>query len=234
MDVKKYTMKGKESGKCNLTDEVFAAKIHPQTINEVVKAQLNNQRQGTVSSKTRAEVAGGGRKPWRQKGTGRARCGSNRSPIWVGGGSTFGPRPRIYDHRPPKKVVDRAVQGVLTRLAANDCICVVEKLSFDSGKTKDVRNLLKSLKLDRALFIVPEITEVISRAFSNLHNAKVVTPKNVNPVDLLRYGTKSVVKRAEGKERHVNGAVAIAEDALAALEKFAAGTKSEKPEVEKK
>jgi large subunit ribosomal protein L4 len=196
MEVKKWTIEGKESGVITLNDTVFATKAHPQTITDVVKAQLNNARQGTVKTKTRAEVAGGGRKPWRQKGTGRARAGSIRSPLWPGGGSTFGPRPHIYDHRPPKKVVDRAVTGALAELTKNNRVYVVEKLGFESGKCKDIVAFLKKMNMERALIVVPTVTENLKRASRNMKNVKVVTPTQVNTVDLLKYGHMAISAEA--------------------------------------
>ncbi len=191
MELKKYNMSGKEVGRVSVRDEIFAAandlSVHPQTITDVVKAQLANERQGTVSTKTRSFVRGGGRKPWRQKGTGRARQGSTRSPIWPGGACVFGPLPKVYDLRPPKKMVDKALKGVLTNKASEDLVRVVENLSLETGKARDVRNLLKSFKLAKALLVVTEITETAKRAASNLPNVKLVTPMGVNVVDLLRY-----------------------------------------------
>lgn len=196
MEIKKLSIEGKAKGTISLNDEVFANKAHPQTVNDVVKAQLNNARQGTVSTKTRAEVSGGGRKPWRQKGTGRARCGSNRSPIWIGGGSTFGPRPRIYDHRPPKKIVDGALRGILTDLAANDRVKVIEKLAFESGKTKDVVKFLASIKFEKVLLVVKEISDTTRRAVRNLKEVKIVTPMQVNAYDLLKFGGMAISEDA--------------------------------------
>ncbi|MFZ2958954.1 MAG: 50S ribosomal protein L4 [Candidatus Ozemobacteraceae bacterium] len=208
MELKKWNMKGSEAGRVVVSDNVFArtketaAKnqdilpVHPQTILDVVKSQLNNERQGTVCTKTRSDVRGGGRKPWRQKGTGRARSGTIRSPLWPGGGCTFGPLPHLYDHRPPKKVVDRALQGILTDMATNDRIRVVEGLAFESGKTKDVIAFLEGQKLDKALFVVSEISEKSSRAVQNLKNVRIVTPLQVNAVDLLRYKTLAISDQA--------------------------------------
>ncbi|MBF0500100.1 MAG: 50S ribosomal protein L4 [Candidatus Riflebacteria bacterium] len=208
MQLKKWNMKGSESGSVNVSDGVFArtaataekdsdiTPVHPQTITDVVKSQLNNERQGTLCTKTRAEVRGGGKKPWRQKGTGRARAGSTRSPLWPGGGATFGPRPRIYDHRPPKKVVDRALQGILTAMAANDRIHVVEGLAFETGKTKDVVAFMETHKLVKALFVVSAISDKTSQAVRNLKNVRLVTPLQVNAVDLLKYNTLAISDQA--------------------------------------
>jgi len=189
-------MNGTEAGSITLSDDIFASKAHPQTINDVVKSQLNNERQGTFNTKTRAEVSGGGRKPWRQKGTGRARAGSNTSPIWPGGGNCFGPKAHIFDIRPPHKMVDRALRGVLTELASNKCVRVVENLSFDSGKTADVRKFLEAHKLNKVLLVVPEVTEKTRLATRNTKRVKLVTPMNVNAVDLLRFGHVAISDNA--------------------------------------
>ncbi len=196
METKKFQMNGREVGSITLKDEVFAAKSHPQTVTDVVKAQLNNERQGTLNTKTRGEVRGGGRKPWRQKGTGRARQGSTVSPLWPGGGCTFGPRPRTYDHRPPRQMVDVALRGVLTELAAHQRVRVVENLTFDSGKTADVVKFLAEHKLDKALLVLPEVTAKSKLATRNLKCVKVVTPHQVNVVDLLKYGHLAISDKA--------------------------------------
>lgn len=196
METKIFKMNGTAGGSVNLDERVFAVKAHPQTINDVVKAQLNNERQGTVSTKTRSEVAGTTKKMFKQKGTARARKGDIKSPLHPGGGLAFGPHQKIYDQRPPKKVVGRAVIGVLTELATAGTIRVVENLEFASGKTKDVRIFLESHKISKALLVVPEISVNTRRATSNLHNVKVVTPMNVNVVDLLRYGNVAINDKA--------------------------------------
>jgi large subunit ribosomal protein L4 len=152
MEAKIYKMNGTESGSIDLNERVFAEKAHPQTINDVVKAQLNNQRQGNAFTKQKGEVVASCRKIYRQKGTGRSRQGSLKSPLHVGGGTTFGPRPRDFDHRPPKKVVDKAIIGILSDKAGAGAIRVVESLDFANGKTRDVREFLKSHKIEKALF----------------------------------------------------------------------------------
>ncbi|MDN5278065.1 MAG: large subunit ribosomal protein [Clostridiales bacterium] len=196
MEAKIFKMNGTENGSIKLNEEVFASKAHPQTITDVVKAQLNNQRQGNAFTKSKGEVCASTRKIYRQKGTGRARQGSVKSPLHVGGGTTFGPRPHAFDQRPPKKVVDRAIIGVLTDKANEGAIRVVEGLDFTSGKTKDVCAFLKSHKIEKALFVVPEITENTRRAVANLKNVKVVTPLHVNVVDLLNYGQVAISDKA--------------------------------------
>jgi large subunit ribosomal protein L4 len=196
METKLYTMQGTASGSVTLNEDVFACKAHPQTINDVVKSQRNNERQGTVSTKTRGEMAGSTRKLFRQKGTGRARMGDIKSPIQVGGGCAFGPKPKIYDQRPPKKVVDRALKGVLTELAKEDRILVVKDLDFASGKTRDVVALLEGLKIEKALVVLPTLSNESRRAARNLKSVKVVVPMNVNVVDLLKYGHLAISDKA--------------------------------------
>ncbi len=196
MEAKKFGMNGTESGSVNLNEAVFGQKAHPQTINDVVKAQLNNERHGTVSTKTRSEVQGSTRKLYRQKGTGRARQGDIKSPLHVGGGRTFGPRPRIFDQRPPKKVVDKAIIGVLTAKASEGSIRIIENFDFTSGKTKDVVEFLNSHKMEKALFVVSEISQNTRRATQNLKNVKVVTPMHVNVVDMLKYGQIAICDKA--------------------------------------
>lgn len=196
MEAKKYTMKGTPSGTVTLKEEVFSCRAHPQTINDVVKAQRNNARQGTVRTKTRSDVLYDGQKMYRQKGTGRARAGDRKSPLRIGGGRVFGPKPRLYDQRPPKKIVDRALKGILSDMVAEDRLRVVEGLDFAAGKTRDVVALLKGLKLQKALVVVPEITDMIRRATGNLQEVKVVTPMNVNAYDMLKFGHMAISDKA--------------------------------------
>ncbi|MGM0600037.1 MAG: 50S ribosomal protein L4 [Candidatus Rifleibacteriota bacterium] len=196
MEAKIFKMNGSENGSIKLNDTIFAAKVNPQTINDVVKAQLNNERQGNAFTKEKGEVRASTRKLYRQKGTGRARQGSAKSPIHVGGGTAFGPRPKNFDHRPPKKVVDKALMGVLSDKAATGSIRVVEGLDFETGKTRDVSAFLKDHKIEKALFVVPEISENIRRATANLKDVKVVTPLHVNVVDLLKYGQVAISDKA--------------------------------------
>jgi large subunit ribosomal protein L4 len=196
MEAKIFKMNGSENGSIKLNDTIFAAKVNPQTINDVVKAQLNNERQGNAFTKEKGEVRASTRKLYRQKGTGRARQGSAKSPLHVGGGTTFGPRPKCFDHRPPKKVVDKALMGVLSDKAATGAIRVVEGLDFETGKTRDVNAFLKDHKIEKALFVVPEISENTRRATANLKDVKVVTPLHVNVVDLLKYGQVAISDKA--------------------------------------
>lgn len=196
MEAKIFKMNGTENGSIKLNETVFATKAHPQTVNDVVKAQLNNERQGNAFTKSKGEVCASTRKIYRQKGTGRARQGSVKSPLHIGGGTTFGPRPHAFDQRPPKKVVDRAIIGVLTDKANEGAIHVIEGLDFASGKTKDVSAFLKSHKMNKVLIVVPEITESTKRAVANVKAVKVVTPMHVNVVDLLKYGQLAISDKA--------------------------------------
>lgn len=188
METKIFNMNGTENGSMNLNDEIFSVVAHPQNINDIVKSQLNNERLGTVWTLTRSEVNGNVKKMFKQKGTGRARQGDIKSPLHIGGGIAFGPKPKTYDQRPPKKAVDKAIKGVLSLLAKEGEVRVVEGLEFASGKTKDVNKFMKALKLEKALIVVPQISEDTRRAVANFKSVKVVTPLNVNVVDLLNYG----------------------------------------------
>ncbi len=196
MEAKVYKLNGTETGSVTLNEKVFACKAHPQTINDVVKAQRNNERQGTVSTKNRHLIQGSGRKLYRQKGTGRSRQGDIKSPLQIGGGRVFGPTPRVFDHRPPKKVVDRAIIGVLTEKANEGAFKIFEELSFDSGKTKDVVSFMKSNSFEKVLFVVPEISCQTKRAVGNIKKVKLVTPMNVNVVDLLKYEQVAISDKA--------------------------------------
>lgn len=192
METKIFNMNGTENGSITLNDEIFAVVAHPQNINDIVKSQLNNERLGTVNTLTRSEVNGNVKKMFKQKGTGRARQGDIKSPLHVGGGIAFGPKSKTYDQRPPKKAVDKAIKGVLSILAKEGDVRVIEGLDFASGKTKDVSKFMEALKLDKALLVVPAISESTKRAVANYKGVKVVTPLNVNVVDLLKYGKVAI------------------------------------------
>jgi large subunit ribosomal protein L4 len=167
--------------------------------NRVVRAMLMNLRQGTVSAKTRGEVSGGGKKPWRQKGTGRARAGSTRSPLWVGGGVIFGPKPRDYEIKMNKKERKAAFEEALAQKISNEQIIVLDELKFDKPKTKEAYGIVKKLNLKKALFVLDKGME---NAYLSLRNIKGVEVKNVDTVntyDILRFPNivvpKSVVEK---------------------------------------
>ncbi|NLM16249.1 MAG: 50S ribosomal protein L4 [Candidatus Riflebacteria bacterium] len=194
METKVFNMQGAEVSTVKLEEKIFANKAHPQTINLVVKAHLNNQRQGNASTKNRSEVKGSGKKIYKQKGTGRARHGDRYAPIFTGGGVAFGPRPRTFDQRLPQKMVRRALMGALTELYEHDRINVVQDAKFETGKTKEAASYMKNNGYDKMLFVVNEIDPMTVRATSNLPQVKIVTPMHVNTYDLLKYG-RAVIDR---------------------------------------
>jgi len=178
---------GSVLGRRELPDEVFGADINVALMHQVVVAGAAAQRSGTASTKTRAEVSGGGVKPWRQKGTGRARQGSIRSPQWMGGGISHGPKPRGYEMRVNKKMKKGALRSALADTAASGKLAVVDTLSFEEPRTKDAMALVTALELDgRVLLVLPEGDEVIEKSFRNLAWIKVTYPRNLSTYDLLR------------------------------------------------
>lgn len=185
--VKKYDMEGNEAGKVPLTDKIFAEEINEPLVHEVVTAQLAAKRQGTASTKTRSEVRGGGRKPWRQKGTGRARHGSIRSPLWVGGGIIFGPKPRSYDKNIPKKKKKKAVKIVLSDKVNNEALFVLDELSFSEPKTKNAVRLLENLELtgEKVLLLLPEKDEAIYLSARNIPAVEILTAESANTYDII-------------------------------------------------
>jgi len=170
-----------------LKDEVFGVKARPHLLHQVVTMQLNNRRAGTASTKTRGVVRGSGRKPWRQKGTGRARAGSIRSPLWNGGGTTFGPQPRDYSYRLPKKARREALLSALSVKNSDGKIVVVEKLELAEAKTKLMRKMLEELQIKTVLIVIPQSDEKLERSAKNLPTVKVLRAEGLNVYDLLRY-----------------------------------------------
>lgn len=197
-----YNMQGELVEEMELSEEIFGVEINEHVVYEVVKNQLANKRQGTQSAKTRAEVRGGGRKPWRQKGTGRARQGSIRSPQWKGGGVVFAPKPRDYSYSVPKKVRRLALKSVLTDKLQNNEMIVVDQLSFDAPKTKEMKKVLANLKADRkALIVMAEKDANVIRSANNIPNVATALVNTINVYDILKYNsfiiTKEAVKRVE-------------------------------------
>lgn len=175
-------------GSVDLSDELFGEVGSTHVVWEVVRHHLAARRRGTAATKTRAEVSGGGRKPWRQKGTGRARVGSTRNPLWRHGGVTHGPQPRDYDYPLPRKKKRVATRRVLASMVADERITVVEALDLAEAKTKALRGLLADLGVgERALVLVSEHDETLKRASGNLRHLKVAVPEAVNAYDLLKY-----------------------------------------------
>jgi large subunit ribosomal protein L4 len=178
---------GKKVGEHELDPAVFDVEINAPVMHQVVAAGMASQRAGTHATKTRAEVAGGGRKPWRQKGTGRARHGSIRSPLWVGGGVAHGPRPRSYETRVNKKMRRLALRSALTGRAREDRIRVVEDLSFDEPSTKQATRVLSSLKADGlVLLVLHDRLEAVEKSFRNLSHVKMTRPERLSTYDVLQ------------------------------------------------
>jgi len=170
-----------------LKEEIFAVKSRPHLLHQAVVMQLANRRAGTAATKSKGFVSGGGKKPWRQKGTGRARAGSIRSPIWVGGGTIFGPQPRDYSYRLPRKARRQALLSALSLKNGEGKIIVVDKLELEEAKTKLMAQALAELKVTSALIVLAHADEKIERATRNLPKAKVLRAEGLNVYDLMRY-----------------------------------------------
>ncbi len=224
---------GEQVGEVELSDAVFASPINTVLMHQALIRQLSNARLGTHSTKTRGEVAGGGRKPFRQKGTGRARQGSIRAPQWVGGGTVFGPRPRKYIKHLPKKMNAAALRSALSAKAAADQIVVVDAFSFEAPKTKTMVQALRALGVtnDSILMVIQEKSPAVIRSASNLPNVKTILSGYINIRDLLGYDKVLLSKDAlEHIELWLTPANYVAEDAE--IEGFAdAGRASEGTEA---
>ena len=195
--VKVYDQDKTEQGELTLAPEVFEVAVRPEILHLVVRAQLAAKRAGTHSTKTRAMVSGGGVKPWRQKGTGRARQGSTRSPQWTHGGIVFAPKPRSYSYVLNKKVKRLALKSVLSAKAAQGEIVVVDKIALDAIKTKDFRSFLSAVKADgKAAVITPEVNEVVVKSARNLPGVTTAPAKLINVYDLLNAKTLVIDKEA--------------------------------------
>lgn len=192
-------------GSIDLSDEIFAAGGSTHVVWEVVRHHLAAQRSGTHATKRRGEVSGGGRKPWRQKGTGRARVGSSRNPLWRHGGVAHGPQPRSYDHAMPRKKRRVAVRRVLGDMLANEQVTVLDRLEVEP-KTKAMKKLLQGIGVDeRVLVVVEAPSEDLMRASGNLRGLKVATPEGVNAYDLLKHRHLVATKDAMTRLQEVVG-----------------------------
>lgn len=187
---------GKKIKDVKAPDEIFAVPLKEHLLYESVINYRANQRQGTASTKTRGEVRGGGRKPWRQKGTGRARAGSTRSPIWKGGGTTFGPKPRDYSYKLPKKAKKIALKSALSMKLAEKQLLIVDALELKEPKTKEAAALIKGLKLDSALIVDQYDNKNLFLSARNIPKLKVVDVNQVNVYDVLNYNWLVLTKRA--------------------------------------
>jgi len=194
VEKKVYSVDGKEVKSIELNDSVFAREVSEGSIYNAIRNELANRRVGTACTKGRSEVKGSGAKPWRQKGTGRARAGHKRSPVWVGGGIVFGPKPRDYSYQLPKKIKRLAIKSILSLKAKNDDkFKVVEDFTVDSGKTKDLVKVLKNLVSDeRTVLILKDDDSMIKRAGANIANVNILSYNRLNAHDLF-YGKNVLV-----------------------------------------
>ena len=200
MRVNVFSAKGiKTEKKIELPEDIFGVKPNPTVLRQYIHVYRNIQRAGTVSTKTRGEVSGGGRKPWAQKGTGRARHGSVRSPIWVGGGITFGPQPRTFEALLTKKVKDLALRSALSAKAAAGRVWVIVGPVFKEPKTAVAQQLLEKLKTRKALVNVPKMDANVFRSFRNLADATVELAGNLNPYEVLNSGDLVFFQESIGK-----------------------------------
>ena len=196
-NVSVYNMEGKEVGTVELNDAVFGVEANEHLVHMAVLQQLANNRQGTQKAKTRGEVSGGGRKPWRQKGTGHARQGSTRSPQWKGGGVVFAPVPRDYSFKMNKKEKRAALKSVLSDKVAMSKLIVLDELKFDEIKTKKFKAVLDNLKVeDKALVVLGEKDDVVIKSANNLPFVQTALPGTINVYDILKAGTLILTKDA--------------------------------------
>ncbi|SHH45734.1 50S ribosomal protein L4 [Tepidibacter thalassicus] len=187
-----------------LSDNVFGVEINEHVLYEVVKNQLANKRQGTQSAKTRSEVRGGGRKPWRQKGTGRARHGSIRSPQWIGGGTVFAPKPRNYRYTLPKKVRRLAMKCALSSKVQNGELIVLDSLNMDAPKTKEFAKILANLKVNKkALVVLGDKNENVIKSARNIQGVQTALVNTINVYDILKYDAFIITKDAVQKVEEV-------------------------------
>ncbi|MCD8117987.1 MAG: 50S ribosomal protein L4 [Lachnospiraceae bacterium] len=191
-----YNMEGSVVGDIELDDSVFGVEINEHIVHRAVVSHLANRRQGTQSAKTRGEVRGGGKKPWRQKGTGHARQGSIRAPQWKGGGVVFAPKPRDYSQKMNKKEKALAMKSVLTSKVQEGKLIVVDDIKMDEIKTKTFRKSLQSLNAEKSLVIIRESDEKVFASAHNLPAVKATTCDSINVYDMLKYGTVVISKAA--------------------------------------
>ena len=203
-EIKVLNMAGAEVGKMDLSDKVFGAEVKTSILHSAVRAYLMNQRQGTQSTLTRTEVSGGGKKPWRQKGSGRARQGSTRAPQWTHGGIAHGPKPREYGFSINKKVRRLAMKSALSSKVAAEEMVVLDSLQLDAIKTKDVVSVLSALEAGKkVLLVLPEKNDVIYRSARNIAGVKVALVSTLNVYDILNSDTMVVLKDAVAKIEEV-------------------------------
>lgn len=198
-----YNREGQKVGDISLSENIFGVEVNENVLHQVVVAQLANKRQGTQSAKTRSEVSGGGKKPWRQKGTGRARQGSIRAPQWIHGGVVFAPKPRDYRMSIPKSMRRVAMKSALTSKVNENSMVVLEDLQLDTPKTKEIVKMLNGVSAKKALIVVSESNQVVYKSTRNIEGTTVVPVNNLNVYDILKYETLIVVKDAVSKIEEV-------------------------------
>lgn len=191
-----YNMEGKEVGTMELNDAVFGVEINEHLVHLAAVSQLANKRQGTQKAKTRSEVSGGGRKPWRQKGTGHARQGSTRAPQWTGGGVVFAPTPRDYSIRLNKKEKRAALKSALTSRVNDNKFVVVDELKFEEIKTKNFKNVMNNLNVSKALVVLAENDQNVVLSARNIADVETATPATINTYDVMKHNTVVVTKDA--------------------------------------
>jgi large subunit ribosomal protein L4 len=194
---------GKKVGDIELSDDIFAVEINEDVMHDVIVNYMANQRQGTQSTKTRSEVSGGGKKPWKQKGTGRARQGSIRAPQWIKGGIALGPKPRSYKYTLNKKVKRLALKSALTSKVLENQIIVLDNLNFDEIKTKNMVKVLDNLKAENALIVLSEKNLNVQASARNIPNVKTALVNTINPYEILKYNKFVVTKDAVEKIEEV-------------------------------
>ena len=188
-NVSVYNIEGKEVGSIELNDAVFGVEVNEHLVHMAVVNQLANNRQGTQSAKTRSEVSGGGRKPWRQKGTGHARQGSTRAPQWTGGGVVFAPVPRDYSFKMNKKEKRAALKSVLTSKVQENKFIVLDELKLAEVKTKEMKKVLDNLKVNNALVIIGDDSENVALSARNIAGVQTASVNTINVFDMLKYNT---------------------------------------------
>ena len=195
-NVSVYNMEGKEVGTMELNDAVFGVEVNEHLVHLAVVAQLANKRQGTQKAKTRSEVSGGGRKPWRQKGTGHARQGSTRAPQWTGGGVVFAPTPRDYSIRLNKKEKRAALKSALTSSVNDNKFVVVDELKFEDIKTKNFKNVMNNLNVSKALVVLAENDQNVVLSARNIPEVRTSLVNTLSVYDILKYNTVVATKAA--------------------------------------
>ena len=202
-NVSVFNMEGNEVGTMELNDAIFGAKVNEHLVHLAVVSQLANKRQGTQKAKTRSEVSGGGRKPWRQKGTGHARQGSTRAPQWTGGGVVFAPVPRDYSFKMNKREKRAALKSALTSRVEENKFIVIDEINFEEAKTKNFANILKNLDVSKALVVLEDDNKNAELSARNIADVKTAKTNTINVYDILKYNTVIATKAAVAKIEEV-------------------------------